>query len=100
MDSANDAGKTNTEKDIDALMAEMKQLRSDFVRVTAILNDMARHGTADARDKVEEQAERVWNEAKRKTQDVFEQIEERPIGSALVALGLGFLFGILFTSRR
>ncbi len=92
--------KSKTEQDVDALVAEMKQLRADFARVTGILNDMARHGAADARDKVEETAERAWGEAKRKTQDLFEQIEERPIASALVALGLGFVVGIIFTSRR
>lgn len=89
-----------TEADIQALVNEMKNLRSDFVKIGEILKDTARHGGADAADLLREQAERGWTTARGKAQTLMEEMEERPFGTAIVVFIAGLLLGLILGGRR
>lgn len=88
-----------TETDIEALKAEMKKLRDDFAKIAELLKATARHGSADAADMIRDKAERHWNDAKNTAQNVFREMEERPVQSALSIFGIGVLLGLLVGRR-
>ena len=52
-----------TDADIQALIAELKVLRADFTKITEIVKDAARHGSAEAAERIREHAERGWDQA-------------------------------------
>jgi len=89
-----------TEGDIQALRAELKNLRADFSKVTELLKDSARNRGAEAADKLRASAERGWSEAKSTAQTVLEEMEERPLGTAAAVFVAGVLFGVLLGGRR
>ncbi len=89
-----------TEADIEALKAEIKELRAQFSDVGQILKDLARHGQAEASEKVREAAGRVWNEATNRAAGLTHKIEEQPVNAALIALGIGVLAGFMFNGRH
>lgn len=89
----------STEADIQALIAEMKNLRADFARIGDILKDTARHGAQDASDTVRETAEQGWHGAKSKAQNLFEEMEQRPMQSALTIFGIGVLLGLIVARK-
>ena len=88
-----------TDADIQALIAEMKNLRADVERIGGILKDTARHGATDAKEAVRETAEKGWNEAKVRAQTIMEEMEQRPVQSALTIFGVGVLLGLLVGRR-
>ena len=88
-----------TEADIEALVAEMKTLRSDFSRIGEILKDAARHGSADAADKIREHAERGWTSARTSAQTLIDEMEERPVHTALAVFVVGLLLGLMVGRR-
>lgn len=90
---------TTTQADIEALIAEMKNLRADVERIGALLKDVARHGAADAEEAVRDAAEKGWYEAKAKAQSLVEEMEQRPVQSALTIFGVGVLLGLLVGRR-
>jgi len=95
-----DTMNAGTDADIQALRAELKNLRADFAKITEILKDTARHRGAEAADKIRETAERGWSDAKGTAQTVIEEMEERPLGTAMVVFVAGMLFGLLVGGRR
>src|SRR5580765_4498734 len=88
------------DSDMEALRAELKNLRADFSRITEILKDTAKSRGAEAADKIRQTAERGWTEAKSTAQTVLEEMEERPLGTAMVVFIGGMLFGLLLGGRR
>jgi ElaB/YqjD/DUF883 family membrane-anchored ribosome-binding protein len=88
-----------TEADIQALLAELKVLRADFAKITEIIKDTARHGGAEAAERLRESAERGWSEARTRAEGLIEEMEERPVQSALVIFGVGVLLGLLVGRR-
>ncbi len=89
-----------TDEDIQALVEELKNLRTDFARVGEILKDTARHGSEEAAERIRERAERGWREARTTAKSVIEEIEERPIGAALIAFIIGIVLGLVAGGRR
>jgi ElaB/YqjD/DUF883 family membrane-anchored ribosome-binding protein len=88
-----------TDADIQALLAELKVLRADFTKITEIIKDTARHGSAEAAERLRETAERGWSEARNRAEGLFEEMGERPVQSALVIFGVGVLLGLLVGRR-
>ncbi len=88
-----------TDADVQALMAELKVLRADFTKITEILKDTARHGGAEAAERIRETAERGWFEAKTRAKGLIDEIEERPVQSAMVIFGIGIVLGLLVGRR-
>lgn len=90
---------TATDKDLDALTAEMKQLRSEFSKLGELLRNTARHAGDEATDAARAAGERVWAETKGKAEDLVGRIEEKPVTAAAWAFGIGILLGLLFGRR-
>jgi ElaB/YqjD/DUF883 family membrane-anchored ribosome-binding protein len=88
-----------TDADIQALLAELKVLRADFAKITEIIKDTARHGSAEAAERLREHAERGWSEAKTRAEDIIGEMEQRPVQSAMVIFGVGVLLGLLVGRR-
>jgi hypothetical protein len=84
--------------DIEALRAELKNLRADFAKITELLTAINRG--AEAADKIRQTAERGWSEAKSTAQTVMEEMEERPVETAIGVFVAGLLFGLLLGGRR
>jgi hypothetical protein len=95
-----DTMSAGTDTDVEALRAELKNLRADFARITDILKESAKSRGAEAADRIRQTAERGWTEAKSTAQTVLEEMEERPLGTAMVVFIGGMLFGLLLGGRR
>lgn len=91
---------TATEADVNELQSEIKQLRADFAKVTETLQNLLRHGGAEAVGKAQDTAEKLWAEARSKAQGLTAEIEEKPVTAALTAFGIGVVLGMLFCGRR
>jgi ElaB/YqjD/DUF883 family membrane-anchored ribosome-binding protein len=84
-----------TDKDFEALAAELKQLRADFARLGEVLESTARNAGNDAWKQARETGEKAWSETRQRSEDLVHMIEARPIASAAWAFGIGALLGIL-----
>jgi ElaB/YqjD/DUF883 family membrane-anchored ribosome-binding protein len=89
-----------TDSDVQALRNELRNLRADFSKISEILKDTARQRGSEAADKIRETAERGWSEAKNTAQTVIDEMEERPLGTAMIVFVAGMLFGLLVGGRR
>lgn len=89
-----------TETDLKNLRAELSDLRADIVKITTTLQDLARHGGAEAVDRARDGAERVREQVKRKTEGLAQHIEEQPVAAAATSFLAGMLLGALFGGRR
>ncbi len=90
---------TETNKDTDALIAELRQLRADFAKLGELLQATARQAGEDAMQRAKAQGEKAWNDAKTGAEDVIGKIEKNPLSAAGIAFGVGMLFGLLFGRR-
>lgn len=99
-------GAKSSERDFSTVEEEIARLREDVASLTATLKDITAreaHGVADAvRNGLGDAAERVRGASKRLrhgAEDVADSlkssVEEHPIPSVLLALGLGVIVGIL-----
>jgi len=91
---------TTTENDVAALAAEMKQLRSDVVKIAELLQVTLRDAGTDAMARARAGGEQAWNDAKAKTDDIVQLIENRPVASTAAAFGIGMLLGMLMHGRK
>jgi ElaB/YqjD/DUF883 family membrane-anchored ribosome-binding protein len=91
---------SETNKDTEALVAELKQLRADFAKLGELLQTTARHAGEDAMQRARESGEKAWADARSGAEDVIEKIEENPVSAAGIAFGVGMLLGLIFGSRR
>jgi ElaB/YqjD/DUF883 family membrane-anchored ribosome-binding protein len=91
---------SSNDDDIQSLRAELKNLRDDFAKIGDILKDVARSRGAEAADRLRSTAERGWDEARSRAQSVLEEMEERPLGTAMVVFVAGMLFGLMLGGRR
>lgn len=89
-----------TGSDVDQLRAELRNLREDFSKIADILKDTARTRGAEAAGRIRETAERSWTEARNTAQSVLEELEDRPVGTAMVVFATGVLFGLLLGGGR
>ncbi len=89
-----------TEADLKMLRGEMAELREDIAKIGATMQDMVRHGGAEAMQKAQRSAEQAQERVKRTAQSVVDEIEERPVTTALAAFSAGMVLGMLFSGRR
>jgi len=90
---------TETSRDTEALIAELKQLRADFAKLGELLQATARHASEDAMQRARASGEKAWSEAKTGAEDVIQKIEQNPLSAAGIAFGVGMLLGLLFGRR-
>ena len=89
-----------TEQNVEALASEFKQLRSEFARIAALIEQTARSAGAAAANRARAAGDRVWQETQSTADHVAEKIKEQPLTSAGVAFGVGVLLGLIFGGRR
>jgi hypothetical protein len=90
----------NSASDVDQLRSELRNLRDDFTKIADILKVSAKTRGAEAADLIRERAERGWTEAKTTAQSVIEELEDRPIGTAIAVFVAGMLFGMMVGGGR
>jgi ElaB/YqjD/DUF883 family membrane-anchored ribosome-binding protein len=90
----------STESDFATLQADIAQLRADFGKMTTDIRAIASNGVNQASGKAQESAEKMWDEVRRKAQNVTQEIEERPLASALASFATGLVLGMLLNARR
>jgi ElaB/YqjD/DUF883 family membrane-anchored ribosome-binding protein len=88
-----------TEKNVESLVSEFKQLRGEFTRIAAMLEQTARTAGAEAAQRARAAGDRVWAETQSGADQVAEKIKEQPLASAGVAFGIGVLLGLIFGRR-
>ena len=91
---------SGTESDIAALRSELAQLRTDFAKVAGTLQDLTRHGKAEAAAKTHDSAQHLREAVTRQSQNIAQIIEEQPITSALTTFAVGMVLGSLVGGRR
>jgi ElaB/YqjD/DUF883 family membrane-anchored ribosome-binding protein len=103
------ATKQTGEATIDDLAAQMETIRADVATLTSLLSKIANDEVANARAKVRDAASTLSDKGERlagaardqadaSTREVEAAIQRNPFGAVLIAVGLGFLFG-MFTRR-
>jgi ElaB/YqjD/DUF883 family membrane-anchored ribosome-binding protein len=85
-----------TEADVAGLQEQLQQLRADFAALSETLKELARYGISEATQRATAPGEKVCAEVKHHAETLSQEIEEKPIASAFVALGIGFVLGVLF----
>jgi ElaB/YqjD/DUF883 family membrane-anchored ribosome-binding protein len=89
-----------TEADIKTLRSELTQLREDMAKISETFQALARHGAMDAMGKIKDSTEDLREHVKRKTENITQQIEEKPVAAALTSFAVGIALGALFGGRR
>ena len=91
---------SDMDMDIKALREELIQLRKDFAKLTDTLEETARHGAAEAKEKVRETYDSLKSEATGAAEKLSHKIETNPVQGALSAFGIGLVLGLLLSPRR
>ena len=89
-------------KELDALKADIAQLRKDIAGLTAAVRDVASEKVADTKADAQQRVQGAWADVERKLDEVLNQgratvgdiedkINQHPAGSMLTAFGLGFV---------
>ena len=88
---------TSVENDLKELKSEYASLKSDIGEMSKTLSKLGRDGLAQGRDRVYSATEQSRERAKETWGKFEHEIEERPITSLAVALGVGFVLGKLLS---
>jgi ElaB/YqjD/DUF883 family membrane-anchored ribosome-binding protein len=100
---------SETAQNSEELQAQIETLKEDLAAISATLSNLVRSGVREGRGKVErkaraykeqgaEQASAALEEAHAYGEALEKKIVQNPFAAVLVALGLGFLVGLM--SRR
>lgn len=87
-------------KEMDQLKKEFSALRTDLGSLVASVKELAEKQSEKVVDLAEDAKETVRNQTKVAGESVEKYIEERPLTSALVAFGSGFVIGMLLSNKR
>lgn len=93
-------------KELDALKADIAQLRQDIGGLTSAVRDAASDKAQKTRADTEERLRGAWEDLEQKLNDVLEhgkttlgdvetRVSEHPAGSLLMAFGAGFIIAKL-----
>lgn len=93
-------------KELDALKADISQLRTDIVDLTKVMKDVASEKVSNTKADAQQRAQSAWEDVERKLNEALDQgratvgdIEDKitahPGGSILTAFGLGFIIAKL-----
>jgi len=86
----------STEKELQELRDEFKQLKEELSGIGKTVRQLAHSATDEGRERLRSAADQTRQQA-RETWGAFEhEIEQRPMTSIAVALGIGFILGKLF----
>ncbi len=104
-----DHGQSDVAHDAEALQAQIEALKGDIAAISLTLADLVKSGVREGRAKAEQKADHYRRQGMEQAEAALEgaraygealegQIERNPFSALLVALGLGFLIGLM--SRR
>ena len=93
-------------KEMDALKADIAQLREDIVGLSSAVKGAASENVAGAKVQAEERMHQAWEDIERRLQDLLsegkatfntaeQKVGEHPVGSVLTAFGIGFVIAKL-----
>ncbi len=86
----------STDKELQELRDEFKQLKEELSGIGQTVRQLAHSATDEGRERLRSAADQTRQQA-RETWHAFEhEIEQRPMTSIAVALGIGFILGKLF----
>jgi ElaB/YqjD/DUF883 family membrane-anchored ribosome-binding protein len=88
------------QSEIETLRTEIRQLQVNLANLTDSVRGVVRAGSAEAIDRVNDNAEKAWSEVKGMAEGLTRQVEERPVTAMISAFSIGMLLGLLFTNRR
>jgi ElaB/YqjD/DUF883 family membrane-anchored ribosome-binding protein len=99
-------GGSETARNAAELQAEIETLKEDLAALTTTLSNLMRSGVREGRGRFErkaeeykkqglEQADAAFQEARAYGDALEERIVQNPFSAVLVALGLGFLVGLM-----
>jgi ElaB/YqjD/DUF883 family membrane-anchored ribosome-binding protein len=102
-------GSRSAASEVESLEAQIEALKSDIAAISTTLSDLVKSGVREGRAKAERTAEHYKQQGKDQAEAAIEgaraygealegHIERNPFSAVLVALGLGFLIGLM--SRR
>lgn len=97
-------------KEMDALKADIAQLREDIVGLTHAVKSAASERVAGARTQAGEYAHGAWENIEQRFEDLVNQgketlnkaehkVGEHPVASVVTAFGIGFLIAKLLDMR-
>jgi len=89
------AGNAALTGEVDQLKADIARLKEDLRKIFDDSMSVARAGTGSARASLTEKVSGVQERGQEAVKSIEEMIEERPLTSLAVALGVGFLLGKL-----
>jgi ElaB/YqjD/DUF883 family membrane-anchored ribosome-binding protein len=87
-------------KEMDQLKKEFTALRNDLSSLVTSVKEIAGKQGERVVDLAEDAEKAVRNQTKVTGESVEKYIEERPLTSALVAFGSGFIIGMLLSNKR
>jgi ElaB/YqjD/DUF883 family membrane-anchored ribosome-binding protein len=90
----------DSSKEIDQLKKEFTVLRTDLGSLVSTLKNLAGKQGEKVVDLAENAKETVRNQTKATGESVEQYIKERPLTSALIAFGGGFVVGVLLSNKR
>jgi len=93
-------------KELDALKADIAQLRSDIGGLTAAIKDVTSEKVSNTKADAQQRAQNAWEDVERKLNEALyegratvgeieDKITAHPGGSMLTAFGLGFIIAKL-----
>ncbi|MDX1635023.1 MAG: hypothetical protein R3280_10315 [Marinobacter sp.] len=88
------------DQDVDKLRKEMDQLRNDMRTITETLKTMAVDRGERGYEQVRASVDQARDGARRASQAVESQIEDKPFSSVLLTFVVGLITGLLVQSRR
>src|SRR5260221_8791090 len=90
---------TATAPDVTELRTEIERLQSDLKATIEKVRELTGEWP-NGHDSALATAERMWTEVKRQAQQVGQEIEERPLVSAVNGVGAGVAIRMLFIRRH
>ncbi|AEI99977.1 protein of unknown function DUF883 ElaB [Nitrosomonas sp. Is79A3] len=87
-------------KEMEQLKKDLNSLRSDIGSLVTSVKDLAGKQSDRVVDLAHDAEKQVRDQTKAAGESVEKYIEERPLTSALVAFGSGFVIGMLLSNKR
>jgi ElaB/YqjD/DUF883 family membrane-anchored ribosome-binding protein len=88
------------DRDMANLRKELADLREDFANIARTLQDLAKHGKAEAFSRAQDTHADLLENVSTFANSAARQIEEKPVQSTLTSFGIGMLIGMLLNGRR
>lgn len=86
---------TATEKELQELKDEFSALKSELSEIGNTVSQLAKAVTDEGRDRIRAAADQSRKQARETWGAMEKEVEERPMTSIAVALGIGFILGKL-----